>query len=558
MTFSILSAIATLALAFTIYKALSFLRFYTNARRTGFPVFVSPVFSKSIPWMILGPALQPVYKKYLPTWIFERLEICAHGWEFRNKRTFHERLGNVFVLVTPDECSLFIAEPALAQSVLQRRIDFPQAPIVAKIMGFLGPNVLCANGDEWKRHRRMFAANLDERVSRIVWTESIRQAQDMLKYILQHPGNQTLDGLKSIAMNVIGKAGFSQEEQWAPGLRSQLGDKRTGKPAYFETLSLVSQMLLEAAFLPPSLLKAPIMPRALQLLGFHMERTPRYVQEVLDEERRATEKEKEREREKGAGRRNNFLSLLLQLSDEERRSGQSQFSLTDDEISGSLFVFTAAGYETTANTMGYTVTLLAAYPEWQDWIREELQTLPGDPSAWKYEETYPKCRRTLAVMYETLRHFPPVLHSSRAIHEPQQLPSSNGTDTRLLTPPMDVYVSQLSLHLDPSIWGPDANEFKPSRWLDEAGNLITPEKSTYLPWSGGPRICPGMKMSQVEFVATMATLFKKGKCEPLPTAGITEPAALRERLLAHLEDCVSKLALQMRNPDGVLLRWTAV
>ncbi|KAL4753494.1 hypothetical protein BDW72DRAFT_210017 [Aspergillus terricola var. indicus] len=553
MTLNILSAMATLALAFTIYKLLSFLRFYMHARRTGFPVFVSPVLSKSIPWMILGPALQPVYKKYLPNWIFERLEICAHGWEFRNKRAFHDRLGNVFVVVTPDECSIYIAEPALAQSVLQRRIDFPQAPIVAKIMGFFGSNVFCANGDEWKRHRRMFAANLDERISSTVWTESIRQAQDMLQYILQHPGNHALDGLKSIAMNVIGKAGFSQEEQWAPGLRSQLGEATTGKPVYFETLSLVSQMLLEAAFLPPKFMKAPIMPRALQLLGFHMERTPGYVQEVLDEEREATEKEKE----KGSGsHRNNFLSLLLQLSDEDRRSGQSQFSLTDEEISGSLFIFTTAGYETTANTMGYTVTLLAAYPEWQDWIREELQTLPEHPSTWRYEEIYPKCRRTLAVMYETLRHFPPVLHTTRAVLKPQQLTSSTGT--HFLTPPMDVYISQLSLHLDPSIWGPDATEFRPSRWLDGSGQLITPDKSTYLPWSGGPRICPGMKMSQVEFVATMATLFRSGKCEPLPTAGINKPDVLRERLLALSRDSVSKLTLQMRNPDGVLLKWTDV
>ncbi|KAL6236746.1 hypothetical protein BDW75DRAFT_249870 [Aspergillus navahoensis] len=554
MAFSILSVLATLALAFTIYKFLSFLRFYTHARRAGFPIFVSPVLSKSIPWMILGPALQPVYKKYLPTWIYERLDICAHGWEFRNKRAFHERLGNVFALVTPDECTIYIAEPALAQSVLQRRLDFPQAPIVARIMGFFGPNVLCANGGEWKRHRRMFSANLDERVSSTVWTESIRQAQDMLKYMLQHPGNQTLDGLKSIAINVIAKAGFSQEEQWAPGLRSQIGNEMRGKPAYFKTMSLVSQMLLEAAFLPPRLMKAPIMPRALQSLGFHMERTPGHVQEVLDEERRAREKEKE----KGSGHRNNFLSLLLQLSDEERRSGQSQFSLMDDEINGSLFIFTVAGYDTTANTMGFTATLLAAYPEWQDWIREELQTLPDDPSTWRYEEIYPQCRRTLAVMYETLRHYPALLHATRAVLEPQQLPSSNGTGTHLLTPPMDVNISHPSLHLDPSTWGPDATEFKPSRWLDESGDFITPEKSTYLPWSGGPRICPGKKMSQVEFVATMATLFKTGKCAPLPTAGFTEPEALRKRLQAHLGDCVSKLTLQMRNPEGVMLRWTAV
>jgi hypothetical protein len=56
--------------------------------------------------------------------------------------------------------------------------------------------------------------------------------------------------------------------------------------------------------------------------------------------------------------------------------------------------------------MGYTVTLLAAYPEWQDWIREELQTLPEHPSTWRYEEIYSKCRRTLAVMVRPC-HLPP-------------------------------------------------------------------------------------------------------------------------------------------------------
>jgi hypothetical protein len=107
MAFSLLSATATLLVAFYIYKLFTFLRFYHHARRTGFPVFVSPIFSKSIPWMILGPALQPVYKKYLPGWIYDRLEVCAHGWEFRSKREYHDKLGDVFVVVTPDECSVW-------------------------------------------------------------------------------------------------------------------------------------------------------------------------------------------------------------------------------------------------------------------------------------------------------------------------------------------------------------------------------------------------------------------------------------------------------------------
>jgi cytochrome P450 len=121
---------------------------------------------------------------------------------------------------------------------------------------------------------------------------------------------------------------------------------------------------------------------------------------------------------------------------------------------------------------------------------------------------------------------------------------------------MEIYVSQLSIHLDTKIWGTDATEFKPSRWIDaDSGQIITPPKGSFIPWSGGPRICPGLKMSQVEFVATMATLFRSAHCEALPTAGIEDPEALRQRLLQLMGDTVSKLTLQMRNPGGVQLRW---
>ncbi|KAK2803229.1 hypothetical protein FQN50_007096 [Emmonsiellopsis sp. PD_5] len=548
MIFNTLSIAATLALAYFIYKFLSLLKYRTIALRTGFPVVISPIFSKSIPWMILGQALLPTFKKHLPVWIYERLDIVTHGWEFRNKRAFHDRLGNVFCVATPDECCIWVADPELGRTMMQKRIEFPQAPIVSVILGFFGPNVFCANGDEWKRHRRMFAANLDERISKTVWTESCEQAQDMGNYMVKHPGNETLDALKSVAINVIGQAGYSQKEPWAPSLRARVGQAQNSKAAYFETLVLTTEMLIEAAMLPTKVMRLPFMPAALRRMGYLMEQMPGYVKALFDEEREAAAK--------GVGRRNNFLSLLLQLSDEDRRSGQSEFSLSDKEISGSLFVFSTAGFETTANTMGYAVAFLAAYPEWQEWVREELQMLDPDPSTWKYEEVYPKCRRTLALMLETLRHFPSVSHTTRSIFEPQRLSDSNGD--HLFTPPMEIHISHLSIHLDTTIWGADATEFKPSRWIDASGQIITPPKGTYIPWSGGPRICPGMKMSQVEFVATMATLFRSTRCEALPTAGIEDPEVLRQRLLRLMWDSVSKLTLQMRNPGEVQLRWVPV
>jgi hypothetical protein len=55
MRFTIFSTVVILLFVYFFYKAISFLRFYIHARRAGFPVYLSPVLSKSIPWLVLAP-----------------------------------------------------------------------------------------------------------------------------------------------------------------------------------------------------------------------------------------------------------------------------------------------------------------------------------------------------------------------------------------------------------------------------------------------------------------------------------------------------------------------
>jgi cytochrome P450 len=119
---------------------------------------------------------------------------------------------------------------------------------------------------------------------------------------------------------------------------------------------------------------------------------------------------------------------------------------------------------------------------------------------------------------------------------------------------MMVYVCATSMHYEPEIWGADVSQFKPSRWFDDNGNLITPPKGTFIPWSGGPRICPGMKMAQVEFVATFATLFRSARCEPLLVGEETNKEA-RKRLENIMADSMQKLTLQVKDPKAVKLKW---
>lgn len=144
-------------------------------------------------------------------------------------------------------------------------------------------------------------------------------------------------------------------------------------------------------------------------------------------------------------------------------------------------------------------------------------------------------------------------HSTRAIFNPTSVAGADGNMYHL-TPPVDIYVDQSIIHLDPEIWGSDVHEFRPSRWLDDSGGLITMAKGHFLPWSGGPRVCPGVRFSEVEFVATILTLFRNSRCVPLATPGDSSSDPVL-KLQSIVRDPVTKSTLQVKNPKDVYLKW---
>ena len=104
-----------------------------------------------------------------------------------------------------------------------------------------------------------------------------------------------------------------------------------------------------------------------------------------------------------------MMSTLVRLSDSAKKgediNSKSQ-NLSEEEILGNLFQFTAAGFDTTANTMAYAITILATEPEWQDWIIEEIDNVLIDEHDNSYTKTFPKLSRCLALMVSTLSECP--------------------------------------------------------------------------------------------------------------------------------------------------------
>lgn len=85
--------------------------------------------------------------------------------------------------------------------------------------------------------------------------------------------------------------------------------------------------------------------------------------------------------------------------------------------------------------------------------------------------------------------------------------------------------------------------------------LFVPKKGTFFAWSEGARNCPGKKFAQVEFVATMAALFRDFRVQPITREGETLDKA-RQRVLEVVRDSNVELLLQMRDPDSVAVAWS--
>uniref|UniRef100_A0A914LXT2 Cytochrome P450 n=1 Tax=Meloidogyne incognita TaxID=6306 RepID=A0A914LXT2_MELIC len=66
----------------------------------------------------------------------------------------------------------------------------------------------------------------------------------------------------------------------------------------------------------------------------------------------------------------------------------------------------------------------------------------------------------------------------------------------------NISIDSLTLHRDPKLWGEDAEEFKPERWLNGG------ELAFYYPFGGGPRICIGLRFAIMETKMILVRLLK--------------------------------------------------
>lgn len=521
---------------------------YKAARAFDIPIILLPVSFEEIWWMPLRPLFSWV--EYLPFGFGDWYIYTTMGWPTEDGARTSKRLGENFVLCSPAGNIIATCYPPAVQKIFGEHKNWPQPQSQADLFTFYGQNVSSTNGAEWQRHRKITSSAFNENTFREVWKETTARA-GFLDF--EGESERSLGRVRKtfdvLAMQVLANVGFGQEMSLTtvpPGHRQSL----------MESLGFIMQhILLTVVF---NSLKAPdfLLPATLKNLKISVAELRLYMKEsVLKHMKLSKEKSDELQN-------TSLLGAMVKANEAEKQHlrntpGKPSY-LTESELYGNLFVFNLAGFETTASSLTFALSYLAAYPETQDWIYEELEqyyNVKGDISS--YDKTYPKLVRCLSIMYETLRLASPAPMLVRWPLEPMNITvlTASGPRDVVIEPGTTVGGNFYGAHLS-SRWGTNPEIFNPRRFISSesgAENLVVPDGPMYCPWIFGTRVCPGKKFSQVEFVALIARILLEWRIEV--AVGEQDSHRARKNLLQVLDEKYFNVSTHLRHPEAARIKF---
>ncbi|KAF8340601.1 cytochrome P450 [Cantharellus anzutake] len=178
----------------------------------------------------------------------------------------------------------------------------------------------------------------------------------------------------------------------------------------------------------------------------------------------------------------------------------SDVKLIRDELMNIL----VAARDTTASLLTFMCYFLAIHPEVLKRLREEILTLVAPGESPSYEDIR-SLKYLRACLNETLRLFPPAPNNERASVKATTLPRASPLEKPYYMPGphTTIIYTFLLMHRRKDLWGEDADDFLPDRWLDEKRvQELNKDSFRFLPFNAGPRVCLGKDFAynQASFV----------------------------------------------------------
>jgi cytochrome P450/nitrite reductase/ring-hydroxylating ferredoxin subunit len=436
-----------------------------------------------------------------------------------NLEDWHQQYGDVYQFTLGQERVVAIADPEMVQSILIERPDgFSRLAGITQSLEEMGiEGLFSAEGEQWRTHRQLAKGAFDVRHLRDFFQVMRKVTQRLHRRWRQLAEQQLpLDAQKELMRYTVDITtnlafGYDMNTLKEEGDRIQ------------QHLERVFQMIAFRAFMPIrywNYLKLP----ADRALDASLAELRVSIDQFIDHARQQlAENPALKERPQ------NLLQALLAA-----QAGED-IELSDLEIYGNVFTYLLAGEDTTANSMAWMMYFMAKYPEVQRKMQAEADSvLMGAATVTEYEQIS-ELRYIEAVAHETMR-FKPVATflALQALKDVtvNHLQIPQGTPIFLLLRPKGLEDTEFAA----------ADEFKPERWLNYSRQENPHHRKSFLPFGGGPRLCPGRSLALHEIKMAVSMI-----CRHFDVVRTEPNRKIEERFIFTMMPVDLMISLKPRN-----------
>lgn len=402
--------------------------------------------------------------------------------------------------------ALLITDPAAIEEVLvTRHRDFQKGRAGRRVGVVVGDGMLLSEGETWREHRRIVQPAFNhDRVA--AWGEiMIDETERLLASWVDGDVRDVHADMSALTLAIVGRT----------LLDSQIGpaDVAEVRAAAATLTDHFDSRFNSLRFFLPDALPTPGNRR----MRAAVEQLDRIVYRLIAARRAA------------GTRGDDAISMLLEASEAERHP------MTDRELRDEVMTLFMAGHETTAVALTWCLYLLARNPAVETVLEAEFADVLGgrSPSV----SDLPRLPFTGAVVYETLRLYPPAYALSREAIVPTSIGS------RPLPKGGIAFISVWAAHRRPEAFE-EPEAFRPERWLDGLARRLP--RGAYIPFSEGPRKCIGAAFAMQEMILVLAAITQRYRLQRAAGSDVRPRPAVTLRPADPVKITASALDLPAR------------
>ncbi|RLM65428.1 hypothetical protein C2845_PM16G16840 [Panicum miliaceum] len=428
--------------------------------------------------------------------------------------TEHSRRHRTFRVLTPACNDVYTVDPANVEYVLKANFaNYGKGAMMHDVMeDLLGDGIFNVDGARWRHQRKVASHEFSTRVLRDYSSAVFRDtAAELAAIVASAAGEEKVDVhdlLMRSTLESIFQVGFGVS------LGAVFGSSTEEGAVFARAFDDASEQVLYR-FIDP-LWKAK---RLLNVLSeADMKRSVRTI--------------------------NDFVYAVIDRKIEQMGRDQQEFAKKEDILSRFLLEreqdpgcfdnkylrdiilnFVIAGRDTTAGTLAWFLYVLCRNEAVQDRVAEEVRaatTGDRDLGAQEFaasltEDAISKMQYLHAALTETLRLYPAIPVDAKCCLSDDTFPDGYAVKKGDMVNYQPYAMGRMDF-----LWGADAEEFRPERWLDEDGGFVPESPFKFTAFQAGPRICLGKEFAYRQmkiFAAVLLYLFRFEMWDAKATVG---------------------------------------